>query len=198
MPQPPIVAAPLIDTPRLLLRASDAAMSRGTLAFFSRNQAHFGPWDPPLPSGFLTLRWQRQRLLQQQRAFAAGEGFRYWLFAKADPGHVVGQVHFSSIVRGAFHNALLGYQLDASAQGRGLMHEALRAAIDEMFSARVNLHRLQAAHLPENRRSAAVLARLGFEREGLARRYLFIAGQWRDHVINALLNEGFRDPPSLS
>lgn len=198
MPQPPIVAAPLIDTPRLLLRASDAAMSRETLAFFSRNQAHFGPWDPPLPSGFLTLRWQRQRLLQQQRAFAAGEGFRYWLFAKADPGHVVGQVHFSSIVRGAFHNALLGYQLDASAQGRGLMHEALRAAIDEMFSARVNLHRLQAAHLPENRRSAAVLARLGFEREGLARRYLFIAGQWRDHVINALLNEGFRDPPSLS
>jgi ribosomal-protein-alanine N-acetyltransferase len=198
MPAPPIAAAAQIETQRLLLRASDASMSRETLAFFTRNQAHFGRWDPPLPADFLSLRWQRHRLLQHQRAFNAGEGFRYWLFEKTAPARIVGQVHFSSIVRGAFHNAMLGYQLDVAMQGRGLMHEALQAGIAEMFSAQVNLHRLQAAHLPENLRSAAVLGRLGFEREGLARRYLFIAGQWRDHVINALLNDGFRDPPSLS
>lgn len=194
----PVSASPLLETARLLLRASDAGMSREALDFFQRNQAHFAPWDPPLPEAFFTLRWQRQRLLQHRRAFAAGEAFRYWLFAKDQPGRIVGQVHFSGIARGPFQNALLGYQLDAAAQGRGLMHEALSAAIGEMFSAQVNLHRLQAAHLPENTRSAAVLGRLGFEREGLARRYLFVGGQWRDHVITALLNDGFRDPPVVS
>jgi len=193
---PPIVAPAEIDTLRLLMQASDPAMSRETLAFFARNQAHFLPWDPPQPEGFLTLRWQRQRLLQHRRAFAGGDAFRYWLRLKDDPSRIVGQVHFSSVVRGAFHNAMLGYQLDASLQGRGFMHEALQAGIAEMFSPRIRLHRLQAAHLPENLRSAAVLARLGFEPEGLARRYLFINGRWRDHVVNALLNPAFEDPPS--
>jgi [ribosomal protein S5]-alanine N-acetyltransferase len=194
----PASASPLLETPRLLLRASDAAMSREALAFFERNQSHFAPWDPPLPDAFFTLRWQRNRLLHHRRAFSIGEAFRYWLFSKDEPGRIVGQVHFSGIARGPFQNALLGYQLDAAAQGRGLMHEALTAAIGEMFSARVDLHRLQAAHLPENARSAAVLARLGFEPEGLARRYLFVGGQWRDHIINALLNDRFRGPPIAS
>jgi hypothetical protein len=72
----------------------------------------------------------------------------------------------------------------------------LQAGIAEMFSQRVQLHRIQAAHLPENLRSAAVLARLGFEREGLARKYLYINGAWRDHAINALLNDTIEAPPA--
>ena len=53
------------------------------------------------------------------------------------------------------------------------------------------LHRIQANHLPENARSAALLARLGFVREGLAKDYLFIGNAWRDHVLNALTNPRF-------
>jgi len=193
-PLPPVAAAEL-ETARLLLSASDPAMSREVLSFFARNQAHFLPWDPPQPEGFLTLRWQRHRLLQHRRAFAAGEAFRYWLRLKDDPERIVGQVHFSGVTRGAFHNALLGYQLDVTLQGQGFMHEALQVGIAEMFSPQVHLHRLQAAHLPENTRSAAVLARLGFRPEGLARRYLFINGQWRDHIVNALLNPHFNEAP---
>jgi ribosomal-protein-alanine N-acetyltransferase len=58
----------------------------------------------------------------------------------------------------------------------------------------VNLHRIQAAYRPENGRSAAVLERLGFRHEGLARDYLFIAGAWRDHCITALTNPRFAKP----
>ena len=39
--------------------------------------------------------------------------------------------------------------------------------------------------------SAALLARLGFVREGLARDYLYIGNAWRDHVLNALTNPRF-------
>ena len=35
-------------------------------------------------------------------------------------------------------------------------------------------------------RSGALLARLGFEKEGYAKDYLLIDGQWRDHVLTAL------------
>jgi len=63
-----------------------------------------------------------------------------------------------------------------------------------MFSPRVQLHRIQAAHLQENSRSAAVLARLGFEREGLARRYLYIDGAWRDHIVTSIRNPAFVRP----
>jgi len=197
MPTPAIVAASEFDTPRLLLRASDPAMSRAALDFVARNRAYFAPWDPPTPDGFFSVRGQRERLLKSRRAFAAGDAFRYWLFTRDDPGRIVGQVHVFSISRGAFHSAMLGYQLDQALQGSGFMHEALRAVVGEMFGERVHLHRVQAAHLPENRRSAAVLARLGFQPEGLAKNYLFINGQWRDHVINALLNPQFQGTPIL-
>jgi len=191
------IAPDTIETPRLVLRASDPAMSREVLAFVARNQAHFAPWDPPTPEGFFTVRGQRERLLKSRRAFAIGDAFRYWLTTHDEPSRIVGQAHIFAVSRGAFHSAMLGYQLDQQLQGSGLMHEALRALIDVMFADPVRLHRLQAAHLPENLKSAAVLARLGFKPEGLAKHYLYINGQWRDHVINALLNPEFAGAPPV-
>jgi ribosomal-protein-alanine N-acetyltransferase len=87
---------------------------------------------------------------------------------------------------------MLGYSIDAAAQGRGLMREALAAVIAQVFSARVDLHRLQANVRPENARSLILLKRLGFEREGSARDYLHIDGAWRDHEMFALRNPDFR------
>jgi ribosomal-protein-alanine N-acetyltransferase len=191
-------ALPRLVTPRLELVGTDPALAPYVLDFFERNRDHFMPWDPPTPAGFYTLRAQTERLAKGRQQFAAGEAYRYWMRFADDPSRVIGQIHFSSLVRGCFQSALLGYGLDSELQGRGLMHEAVQAGIAEMFSARVQLHRIQAAHLPENRRSAAVLARLGFVPEGLARKYLYINGAWRDHVINALLNDALDAPPVIA
>jgi len=61
----------------------------------------------------------------------------------------------------------------------------------------MHLHRVMAAHLPENERSAAVLKRLGFQPEGLARDYLLIGGRWRDHVLNSKLAPDWRPDPEV-
>ena len=45
------------------------------------------------------------------------------------------------------------------------------------------LHRLQAATLVDNHASQRVLEKNAFERIGLARRYLHIGGDWRDHIL---------------
>ncbi|WP_437624121.1 hypothetical protein [Sorangium sp. So ce1151] len=75
------------------------------------------------------------------------------------------------------------------------MHETLSAGIEEMLSPRANLHRIQATCRPENLRSGAVLARLGFHQEGLAKDNLFIDGAWRDQELTALPNPMFSEPP---
>jgi len=188
------LARPLILTPRLMLSASQPALADAVADFHRRNRAHFAPWDPPTPERFFTPGFQLERLRQAAEAFTANTAYRWWLLPREAPQQVIGSVHVSQIARGAFQSAMLGYALDEQAQGQGLMHEALQAAIAEVFGHGVNLHRLQANHRPENLRSAAVLARLGFQVEGLAPNYLYIDGAWRDHVLTALLNPAFRRP----
>ena len=67
------------------------------------------------------------------------------------------------------------------------MTEIVDASVSYVFQ-ELNLHRIMANYVPENSRSARVLEKLGFEKEGLAKSYLKIAGRWRDHVLTSKLN----------
>jgi ribosomal-protein-alanine N-acetyltransferase len=180
-----VTPLPSIATERLLLRASDPALADAAAAFYSRNREAHARWNPLLPDAMFSSEGQRERLAESAAAAEAGSGIGWWLFARADPDTALGQIHFSQIVRRVFCNAMLGYAIDTAHEGRGLMREALTAALADAFSARVGLHRVQANVRPENIRSLRLLERLGFEREGLAREYLFIDGAWRDHVMTA-------------
>lgn len=190
----PVVATPLLLTARLRLVAAEASLAPALLDFHERNQVHLAPWEPPVEPGFFTLGVQTDRLDEAAQAFAAGTGFRYLLQPIGDTSRVIGSIHFSSITREAFQSCNLGYALDQRLEGQALMTEALRCAIAEVFSTRINLHRIQAAYRPENWRSAEVLKRLNFHDEGVCPDYLFIDGLWRVHRLVALLNKGFVEP----
>ena len=68
------------------------------------------------------------------------------------------------------------------------MFAAIRAMLPFVFEV-LGLHRLEAACIPENEPSRALLLKLGFREEGRARRYLQINGEWRDHILLALLED---------
>ena len=188
---PAATAAPLLLTARLRLVAADAQLAAAFADFHDRNRALLAPWDPPIAAEEFSEAATAQRLRDGAAAFAAGTAYRYLLQPIGDASRVIGSVHFSNIVRGPFQSCNLGYALDQQCEGQALMTEALRCAIAEMFSPRINLHRIQAAFRPENWRSAEVLKRLGFADEGLASDYLYIDGAWRVHRLAALLNKGF-------
>ena len=94
-------------------------------------------------------------------------------------------------MRGAFNSAFVGYYAFAPFAGGGYMSEAFTLALDFAFRD-LKLHRVEANVQPHNRRSLALAERLGFEREGYSRRYVKIAGRWRDHVRFAMLAEDWR------
>jgi len=106
-------------------------------------------------------------------------------------GAVVGAVELSQIVLGVFRSAYLGYYLGAAYAGQGLMTEAIALTLNHAFTT-MGLHRVEANIQPDNAASLALVAKLGFVREGYSRRYLKIRGRWRDHERWAILAEDWR------
>ena len=102
-------------------------------------------------------------------------------------------MNLSNIVRGPLRSATSAWALFTGHTGRGYGAEAVAALLAHAFDpAGLDLHRVQANVVPDNAASLRLAARVGFRREGLARRYLEIDGRWRDHVMLARLAD---DPP---
>lgn len=182
--------APLeIRTERLSLQvlAPDAAPLLAR--YVQDNRAHLAPWEPVRDEAYYTVDQCAERLRRSQEAYLAGTSVP--LAVLDEDGVMIGGCNFTNIVRGVLQACNLGYSIAAARQGQGLMQEAVAAGIDYVFS-ELGLHRIMANHLPENHRSAALLQRLGFEREGYAKSYLLINGVWRDHVLTALVNPAQR------
>ncbi len=180
-----------LETRRLIIalpQAQDAALA---LPFFITNSEHFAPWRPPEPEQFLTQAYWDAQIPLAHANFEAGTQIRFWVWAKNDPSQIIGTIGFSQIFRGPFSSCMLGYQLAQSYEGQGLMREALQAAIRYMFTEQ-RLHRIAASYRPENVRSGCLLSRLRFTIDGFSKRYLFIDGDWRDHILTSLINDAFQ------
>ena len=151
------------------------------------SRQHLTPWEPQWTRDELTRSSFRRRLRQFQRELRDDQGYAYLIFSDGD-GTLLGGLNISNVRRGVSQAASIGYWMGAPYAGRGLMTEAARAAVAFAFAS-LRLNRLEAACLPSNAASARVLEKVGFKYEGLARRYLKINGQWRDHNLFALLHD---------
>ena len=101
---------------------------------------------------------------------------------------LMGGCTLSNVRRGVTQCCALGYWIGERFARQGYMSDAVRALIPFIFST-LGLHRIEAACLPINEASKNLLAKAGFRQEGIARRYLQINGEWRDHVLFALLED---------
>lgn len=153
------------------LRLAGVADAPALAALYTANRDFLAPYDPIRPDDFYTAEGQRARLARSIGTYAI-----------LDDGEVAGTLGISNAVLGAFRSANVGYWVDSARNGKGLATRALAAGIEIAFG-ELGLHRLEAGALVDNIASQRVLEKNGFERIGVARRYLLIAGAWRDHVL---------------
>ncbi|UOQ88203.1 GNAT family N-acetyltransferase [Agromyces endophyticus] len=158
-------------------------------AAYTRNREHLAPWEPARTADFFTAAWHERDVAGALTRLEAGTLIPLVIEAGGgdDSGEIVGRLNLSDLVRGVFQNANLGYWVDGRLNGRGLATTAVGIALHHARAA--GLHRVQAGTLVHNLASQRVLERNGFERIGLTRRYLRIAGEWQDHVLFARLLE---------
>lgn len=181
---------PQLESARLTVRLARPGMQEAMARFLAENfPGHLDRWSPPAAPAHFTAGFWAERLAASVEEFQADRSVRFVLHPRGDDA-IIGTCNYTHIVRGAFHACNLGYQIARDHEGRGLMVEALRATNEFMFEM-MRLHRIMANYRPENARSEAVLRRLGFTREGVARDYLFIDGAWRDHVLTSLTHPAF-------
>ncbi|MGZ3693812.1 MAG: GNAT family N-acetyltransferase [Bdellovibrionota bacterium] len=185
-------AYPQLQTERLVLRDATFSEIPKIISFLRENEAHFAATDPAKPANYYEPVFWEERIQNARKNWELEQGLRFFFFTREEE-ELAGFLGFSQLFRGPFQAGYLGYSIGKKFEGQGLMTEAVKEAIRFLFE-ELNFHRVMANHLPDNERSAAVLARLGFTVEGTAKDYLFINGKWRDHVLNSLTNANWRSP----
>jgi len=176
---------PLVRGDGLYLRPAIAADHAAWARLREQSRAFLAPWEPTWLSDDLTRAAFRRRLRRQAEDIAADESFAFLIF-DATSDELLGGLTLGGIRRGVAQAATLGYWMGAPHAGKGRMTRAVAAVVHFGFDT-LRLHRIEAACIPDNAPSIALLERNGFQREGFARAYLKIADAWRDHILLALL-----------
>jgi GrpB-like predicted nucleotidyltransferase (UPF0157 family)/RimJ/RimL family protein N-acetyltransferase len=148
-------------------------------ALYLANREHLRRFEPIRADAFFTAAGQAARARSEAVSAEAGRRYAHVIL---DGTAIAGTIAIDNIVRGAGQMASIGYWVDQARAGRGLATLAVAAAVETAFET-LELHRVQAGTLLDNRASQRVLEKNGFERFGMAPRYLNIAGRWQDHFV---------------
>jgi ribosomal-protein-alanine N-acetyltransferase len=184
-------ASSTIETPRIILRLPEMS-DHGQWAHLRREgEAFLRPWEPAWSPDHLTRKAFRNRVYWAWRARDEGRALALFLLRRED-ARLMGAITLDNIRRGPAQTAQVGYWIGPAYARSGYMTEALTAVVHHAFAS-LDLGRVEAACLPENVASRALLDRTGFRHEGVAEAYLQIEGRWRDHVLYANLRSDRRD-----
>lgn len=172
---------PTLSTARLRLREITEADAPALLAL--HGDADLMRWFGVDPLPDLAAAQALVRTFAGWRV-AANPGVRWGLERHDQPG-LIGSLGLFAWNRN-WRKCTLGYELARAAQGQGLMHEALRAAVAWGF-AQMALNRIEAQVHPDNLASIRSVQRLGFVPEGRLRQLGFWGGQYHDMLQFGLL-----------
>ena len=180
------------DTPELygekhFLRLPRFSDYKQWYALRSESRAFLQPWEPIWRPDELTESSFRARVVRSGQEYGSGLAVPLLLFSRQD-NVLLGGLTIGYIRRGAAQSCMIGYWMGERHAGQGHMLAALKVAIPYVYGG-LQLHRIEAACIPENWKSVRLLEKAGFEREGLLRKYLKINGEWRDHLMFSRLPE---------
>lgn len=146
----------------------------------SRNREQLMAGAPARTEGWFTEAGQRAAIAHAVADREVGGSLPFTIRLEEDgTTRIVGRLNLSTIIRGAFESASLGYWVDTDVTGRGVATHAVHSAIAVAFGG-LGLHRLQAEVKVGNDASVRVLEHCGFTEYGVAKDYLRLGGDWAD------------------
>ncbi|MEV6348920.1 GNAT family protein [Actinoplanes sp. NPDC051851] len=171
-----------MGTERLVLRrfrASDASVLSEYRS--DPDVARYQSWEAPYPV---------EKAVVAVRNFAASSpdkaGWFQYAVEHAEERVLIGDVAVR--LHENLQQAEIGFTLAAAYQKKGFASEAVGAVLDRLFRLQ-GLHKVTGECDARNVRSAGLMERLGFQREGLLRQQTFIKGEWTDDLLYGLLAE---------
>ena len=170
---------------RVYLRAPERGDWEAWAGLRAHSRQFLEPWEPSWPVDALSRLSFRSRIARYAEDWRTDQAYNFFIFAQDDV--LVGGIGLSNVRRGVSETASLGYWVGEPFARQGYMSGALPLVLEFSFG-RLRLHRVEAACLPTNIPSRALLVRAGFHQEGYARQYLCIEGKWQDHLLFAILN----------
>ncbi len=177
----------LYKTDRLILKVLDGRYAHDVLRFYLSNCEIFERYEAARPDNFYSFDYQKNVLNLEYNMCVKQTAFRFWIYKKTDPDHIIGTVCFRNILRSVYQSCEVGYKFDELFWHFGYASEALCKCIEIAFF-ELNLHRITAHIMPDNIPSIRLVERIGFEREGIARQSALIRGVWQDHIIYSMIH----------
>lgn len=167
-----------IDGKRITLKNLSPVYAQEMLEYYINNKEHLLEVEPTRDNSFYELETQRNILIESYKQYMNGTALDMGIFKDEK---LIGKIKLSNIVYGVFKSAFVGYSIDKNCQGKGYMKEALGLILKYAME-NMGLHRIEASTLLDNEKSKGVLKACGFKEMGINEGYLFINGQWRDHI----------------
>jgi ribosomal-protein-alanine N-acetyltransferase len=171
----------------VILRTPQATDHTEWAALRERSRDFLTPWEPTWPADDLSRSAFRRRIRRYAEDLRSDQSYAFLIFRSSD-GRLVGGLTLANVRRGVAQAGSLGYWMGLPYIRHGHMTAAVRAVIPFAFNT-LRLHRLEAACIPTNTASIRLLENAGFVREGYAREYLCINGNWQDHLLYGRLKD---------
>lgn len=170
---------------RVALRAPERQDWQGWAELREASRTFLTPWEPTWSDDALSRAAFRRRLARYALEWHSDQGYTFLLFRAEDEAQL-GGISLTNVRRGVAESCSIGYWIGERYARQGYMTEGLDLTLKFAFE-QLRLHRLEAACLPHNVPSRALLRKSGFREEGYAREYLCINGKWQDHVLFGML-----------
>jgi ribosomal-protein-serine acetyltransferase len=148
------------------------------------SRAYLQRWLPWVP--FNTSLEASQRYAEACASdWDAGRALRFGI-RERNTGALLGVVGLDTCIH--LHRSCdLGYWLKQEASGKGIMTQAASLCV-QFALRRMGVHRIRCAAATDNYPSLAVIARLHFRFEGVARCAEYVDSRWIDHAVFARLS----------
>ncbi|MEO1640522.1 MAG: GNAT family protein [Pseudomonadota bacterium] len=179
-----------LETERLTLRPPAHSDFRAWASLRHESADFLKPWEPTWAPDHLTRKAFTNRVYWAQRSIANGTAMPLFLFRRED-ATLLGAITLDHIKRGPSQSGITGYWIGQPFARQGYMREAINAVVHHAFTV-MDLSRIEAGCLPENKPSQRLLEQCGYKYEGVAQSYLQINGRWRNHVLYANLRHDRR------